>query len=302
MRKTGRRGTSIRIFLADGTPEGLRVVEKSNWTGRALMTSRTLYPEVRQREEFERPAVYLLRGPAEGQGFDSRIYIGEADAARTRIDSHVRAKDFWTSLILFTSKDENLNKAHVRYLESRLLARAHEAKRAEIDNTNVPQAPALSEADRADAESFLEDMLLIYPVLGVSAFDLLRKPSRGDPRLLLKGKDTEGEGRETPEGFVVYEGSLARADLTPSIQEHYKAAVRLREGLQEQGILVPVPGGLRMTRDYLFGSPSTAAAVLLGRTANGRIEWKDKQAQTLKEIQEEALGKEEAITNEQVDA
>ena len=113
--------TSIRIFLADGTPDGLRLVEKSNWTGRALMTSRTQYPKVRGREEFERPGVYLLRGPAEGQGFDSRIYIGEADVARTRIDSHVRGKDFWTRLILFTSKDENLNKAHIRYLEGMLI-------------------------------------------------------------------------------------------------------------------------------------------------------------------------------------
>jgi hypothetical protein len=266
------------------------------------MTSRAQYPDVRKREEFERPGVYLLRGPAEGQSFETRVYIGEADVARSRLDSHVRDKDFWTSLILFTSKDENLNKAHVRYLESRLLARAHEAKRAEIDNSNVPQTPALSEADKADAESFLEDMLLIYPVLGVSAFDLVRKASRGDPRLLLKGKDAQGEGRETPEGFVVYEGSLARADLTPSIQEHYQAAVRLREGLQEQGILVPDAGGLRMARDHLFGSPSTAAAVLLGRTANGRIEWKDEHGRTLKEIQEEALGKDETAPDKEVEA
>lgn len=230
-----RRGTSIRVVLADGTPEGLRVVEKSNWTGRALMTSRAQYPEVRKREEFERPGVYLLRGPAGGEGFNSRIYIGEADVARSRIDSHVRGKDFWTSLILFTSKDENLNKAHVKYLESRLLAIAQKAKRAEIDNGNAPQPPALSEADIADAESFLEDMLVIYPVLGVTAFDTLEEQIEGVPRLQLSGKDSRGEGGDTAEGFVVYKGATVRASVVKAIPAF---VVSLREKLKEEGVLV----------------------------------------------------------------
>jgi hypothetical protein len=283
-----KKPTSIRIFLADGTPEGLRLVERSNWTGRALMTSRAQYPEVRGRSEFDRPGVYLLRGPAEGQSFDSRVYIGEADVARHRIDSHMRERDFWTTLILFTSKDANLNKAHVRYLEARLVELARSAKRAEVDNSNNPALPALSEVDIAEADSFLDDMLLIYPVLGVTAFDRVRKAEQGQPRLYLTGAETKAEGRETPEGFVVYQGSLGRVESVPSIR-YYKKVIELRESFVGEGLFVVEGRSMRLTQDYLFASPSTAAAVLLGRSANGRIEWKDKAGRTLKELQEAAL-------------
>jgi hypothetical protein len=260
------------------------------------MTSRTQYPKVRGREEFERPGVYLLRGPAEGQGFESRIYIGEADVARTRIDSHVRGKDFWTSLILFTSKDENLNKAQVKYLESGLIGLAQNARRAEIDNGNAPQLPALSEADIADAESFLADMLVIYPVLGVSAFDQIQKAARkGEPRLYLTGADTKAEGRETPEGFVVYEGSVGRVESVPSIK-YYKKVIELRESFVEKGLFVVEGKSMCLAQDYLFASPSSAAAVFLGRSANGRVEWKDKTGRTLKEIQEASLPAEEELS------
>lgn len=131
------RGVSIRLFLADGTPDGLRLVEKSNWTGAALVCSRTQYPEVRGRPEFDRPSVYILTGPSETDDSTHRVFIGEADVGRDRIDNHLRNKDFWTRLTLFTGKDENLNKAHVRYIESRLIELANRAKRSELDNSTA---------------------------------------------------------------------------------------------------------------------------------------------------------------------
>ena len=282
-----RRGTSIRIFLADGSPDGLRIVERSNWTGRAILCSRAQYPEVRGRDEFGRPGVYLLIGPAQRGGTQGRVYVGEADLARVRLDQHMKGKDFWTSLILFTSKDENLNKAHVQYLESRLVALAQQAKRAELENGNVPQAPALSEADRADAESFLDEMLLIYPVLGVSAFEVAGAIGGQAPLLRLAGSGARGEGRDTPEGFLVLAGAIARKDEVPSIHRYTS---ELRSRLLEANVLRPTAEGLELTQDYLFESPSSAATVLMARTANGRIEWKDAEGRTLKEIQEAAIG------------
>ena len=284
-----RRGTSIRIYLADGTPEGLRIVERSNWTGRALMVSRAQYAEVRPRPEFDRPGVYLLRGQPKHGGFNSRIYIGEADTARSRIDRHVRTKDFWDELILFTSKDEALNKAHVRYLESRLLDLANQAKQAEIDNSNAPQLPSLSEPERDDAEAFLEDMLLIYPVLGVLAFEQATPPSgasESSPLLYLKAEAAKGTGRDTSEGFVVYRGAKVRLRTTPSI---HRFLLDLREALINEAVLVRNGEQLELGRDYRFNSPSTAAGVLLGRNTNGRIKWKDETGRTLKEIQDLAL-------------
>ncbi len=282
-----RRGVSVRLFLVDGTPDGLRLVEKSNWTGIAAMCSRAQYPDVRARDEFGRPGVYVLIGPSQSGGSRQAVYIGQADVARDRLDSHLRGKDFWTQLVLFSSKDSNLNKAHVSYLEARLVELAKSAKRADVENGNVPRGPALSEADRADAEAFLEDMLLVYPVLGITAFEVIGEATPSvAPRLTLRGKDTLAYGRDTPEGFVVLQGSKGRLDTVPSMHAYLRD---LRQELITAGVLEIRPEGLVLVQDYRFDSPSTSAGVLLGRSSNGRVEWKDDQGRSLKELEEAAL-------------
>jgi hypothetical protein len=276
-------GTSIRLFLADGDPDGLWVVEKSNWTGVALVVPRSIFTHVRAtREEFTRAGAYVLVGPSETNPERERIYIGEADVLRPRLDTHYANKDFWTRLVLFTKKDSSLNKAHVRYLESRLVTLAHHAGRAEVENTTAPQLPAMSEAEVADTEAFLDDMLLIYPVVGVRAFEELRTLEAGEERLHLQGPGATAEGKQTADGFVVLAGSIARTDTVPSIHAYMK---ELRETLLGEGVIEQAPEGLRFLRDHLFNSPSTAAGVVLGRAANGRTEWKDATGRTLKEIQ-----------------
>lgn len=280
------KGVTVKIFLADGTPDGLKIVEKSNWTGIGVMCSRSQYPDVQNRSEFDGPGVYVLLGPSDS-GNQSAIYIGEADIARSRLNQHLRSTDFWTSFILFTSKDANLNKAHVRYLESRLVGIALKAKRAYVHNGNTPGLAKLSEANQADIESFLADMLVIYPLLGVSAFALVETiESQTSSKLFLKGKETNAFGREITGGFVVYSGSLARLGDTPTLHNFVKV---LRQNLLESGVLLPQKNQMLLTQDYRFDSPSTAAAAMLGRNANGRIEWKDEQGRTLKEIQSAAI-------------
>jgi hypothetical protein len=277
---------SVRIFIPSGEPEGLRLVEKSNWTGQGLVFPRALYADVRQRPELKRTGVYLLWGPAE-TGQLPRLYVGEGDAVLPRLDQHAKQKDFWTHAVVFTSKDQNLNKAHVQYLEARLVQLAKDAKRAELDNGNVPQLPALSEADAADAEAFLLDLLLCLPLMGAPFFEQsLPKPAKGR-ELLLKAKGIEARGMDTAEGFVVRAGSQAVKEEVPSIHAYL---VELRKTLLAQGVLVPDGPVWRMTQDYAFNSPSTAAGVLLGRSANGRMEWRDAKGRTLKEIQEAELG------------
>jgi hypothetical protein len=283
------RGFSVRIFIPTGNPEGLRIIEKSNWTGQGLMFPRALFPEVRQRPELQRTGVYVLWGPSES-GQLPRVYVGEGDFVRDRLDQHYKQKDFWTHAVVFISKDQNLNKAHVQYLEARLVALAKEAKRAILDNSNVPQLPVLSEADRADAEAFLADVLLCLPVLGVNVFE---KPkisapteSEGAQELFLRAKGIEARGIYTAEGFIVRAGSQAVKAEVPSIPEYLKW---LRQSLLENGVLHDEGNCYRLTRDYTFNSPSTAAGVLLGYGANGRIHWKDAKGRTLKEIQERAV-------------
>jgi hypothetical protein len=286
MSPSPRRGFSLRIFLADGTPDGLRIVEKSNWVGRGLVCPRSRFREAKGRPEFAKTGVYVLRGPSE-VGDLPTVYIGEGDPALPRLERHFATKDFWTSLILFTSKDENLNKAHVQYLEARLTGLARDAKRCELDNGNVPQLPSLSEPDAAEMEGFLEEMLLIYPVLGLNAFERPQARQAPERKLYLRARGITAEGYEDAEGFVVLAGSQVAKDAVPSAHRYL---VTMRQSLAERGIVVPDGDSSRLAQDYTFDSPSTAAGVLLGRSSNGRVEWKDAEGRTLKELQTSAVG------------
>ena len=277
-------GFSVRIFIPSGEPEGLRIVEKSNWTGQGLVFPRSLYADVRKRAELSRTGVYILWGLGEA-GQLPRVYVGEGDALLPRLDSHVKQKDFWTHAVAFTSKDQNLNKAHVQHLEARLVGLATEAKRCEIDNGNVPQLPSLSEADAADAEGYLANLLLCLPIVGVNFFE---KPRASGPRrqdLLLRGKGIEARGYDAAEGFVVRADSRAVKEEVPSIQANLSS---LRQALLDKGVLEDAGDTYRLVQDYTFSSPSTAGGVMLGRSTNGRVEWKDKSGRSLKEIQETA--------------
>lgn len=285
MNTNPRRGFSIRIFVTDGTPDGLRIVEKSNWTGRGVVCPRSQFRDVKARPEFGKTGVYVLRGPSQESDLPT-VYIGEGDPARPRLEQHFARKDFWTSLVLFTSKDENLNKAHVQYLEARLAALAREANRCILDNGNVPQLPSLSEADMAEMDAFLDEMLLIYPVLGLNVFEKPQPERPGARRYHLRGRGIAAEGYEAPEGFVVLAGSQVATDTVPSIHRYM---LTLRTSLQERGVIQQDGAGMKLSQDYTFDSPSTAAGVLLGRTANGRVEWKDADGRTLRDSQTTAF-------------
>ena len=279
---------SLRIFVADGDPDGLRIVDKSNWIGKALVFPRALLPQVKARPELAQTGVYLLLGPRQ-DGDGDMLYVGEGDPIRPRLESHYAQKDFWTRAIGFTTTTAGqLNKAHVQFLESRLMALARAAKRLPLDNANQPAEPSLSEADRADMEVFLGHMLGMLPVLGVHAFEQAPKApaAKAGPVLTCKGKGVQATGYEASQGFVVRAGSQAVADTVPSMALHVRGMYDLRQELIGNGVLGLQGGLYQFTQDYSFSSPSTAAAVVLGRSANGRIEWKAADGRTLKELQE----------------
>ena len=285
---------SLRIFVADGDPDGLRIVEKSNWIGKALLFPRALLPQVKARPELAQTSVYLLLGPRpDGEG--ELLYVGEGDPIRPRLESHYAQKDFWTRAIGFTTATAGqLNKAHVQFLEARLIALARAAKRVPLDNANQPAEPSLSEADRADMEVFLAHMLGMLPVLGVHAFE--QAPAApvsaavgafpASPALLYcMGKGVEATGYESTQGFVVKVGSQAVKAVTASFAQMVGTA-ELRADLLKNGVLVPEGDALRFTQDYVFSAPSAASDIVLGGCTNGRIQWKDAQGRTLKALQE----------------
>lgn len=279
---------SLRIFVADADPDGLRLVERSNWVGKALVFPRSLLPKIKQRAELTQTGVYLLLGPRE-DGAGEMVYVGEGDPVRPRLECHFAQKDFWNRAVCFVAAPGQLNKAHVQFLEANLIRLAKAAKRLPLDNANQPAEPSLSEADCADMQVFLENMLGMLPVLGIHAFEQNNQAAVAVAETLLscKGKGVVANGYEATQGFVVKAGSQAVSQPVPSLQQHVRGMFDLREELIGNGVLLPKDGHLHFSQDYVFSSPSTAAAVVLGRSANGRIEWKTGTGKTLKTLQEQ---------------
>lgn len=275
------RPYSIKIFLPGGDPDGLRTIEKSNWSGAGIVIPRALMAEAKTRRELSRTGVYVLVGPAEETGLP-RVYVGEGDPIKPRLDQHATKKDFWTTCIAFTSKDENLNKAHVQFIESRLITLAAQAKRCLLDNGNAPALPSMSEADAAEAEAFLAEMMLCFPLLGLNVFTAPVTQKKAI-LLFIAAKGIKAEGMETQDGFVVKAGSGAVKTEVPSCHAYLK---QLRSALTSNGVLQPAADAFVFAQDYAFQSPSTAAGVVQGRAANGRVDWKTRDGRTLKDLQE----------------
>jgi hypothetical protein len=273
---------TIKLFLPRGDAKSLRTAEISNWTGKAVAAPRTELDELLAREELEKPGVYILTG-SDPETNSPRAYIGEAEIIRDRLKQH-KAKEFWISAIVFVSKDENLTKAHVRYLEHRLLAEATRVNRFTLEQ-NQSGGSKLPESDREDMEVFLAHIRQILPVLGsdiLSPIAQQAKPQQGG-LLFCSIKDAESRGQRTANGFVVFKGSTAVLKQRPST-DTYPYLIAQRRQLIENGTLIEKDGVLVFTKDTEFSSPSAAAAVIHGGSANGLEAWKNKDGKSLKQL------------------
>lgn len=277
---------TIKLFLPRGDAKSLRTAEISNWTGKAVAAPRTELDELLGREELEKAGVYILVGndPLTNA---PRAYIGEAEIVRERLKQH-KAKEFWVSAIVFVSKDENLTKAHVRYLENRLLAEAAQVNRFTLEQ-NQAGGSKLPESDREDMEVFLSRIRQLLPVLGSDILSPIAKASgaKAQPGGLLfcRNKGAEARGQRTPNGFVVFQGSTAVLEHRPSA-DAYPYVIAQRKQLISNGTLAPMNGYLAFAKDAEFSSPSAAAAVVHGGSANGLIAWKAKDGRSLKDLDE----------------
>jgi hypothetical protein len=163
---------TIRMFVPDGNPESIKIVELLNWTGIAVAFPRSTWDRVSSRPEFKRSGVYVLAGSAEGTDDElPTIYVGQGDVIGDRIEAHDGNKDFWDWGYVFVSNGGALNRAHITWLEQALILQAKSAGRCHLDNATQPKEPNLSESDRADTKGFLREMLRILPLLGVRVFE-----------------------------------------------------------------------------------------------------------------------------------
>lgn len=294
-------GKSIRLFMVDGTPQGILTLEVMNWTGHALVAPRSRIAEMIKRPEMTRTGVYFLTGP-DPEGLDRLcVYVGETDNVGKRLVQHSKdeTKDFWEKACVITSKDMNLTKAHVRYLESRLISIAGQSGYAKIFNNTAPQYDYLPEADIADMEYFITQIRLIMPVLG---FEFLREKPSNDAvnkevksnnmpsfEIVSKKHGIKAEAIENSNGeFVVVMGSEAQPKW---MGKNYTSYYHLFSTLHAEGkIKVGLDGKGVFQENIVFSSPSSAAAVVYGRAANGRTAWKLKDSnKTYEDWQNEIL-------------
>lgn len=287
-------GKKLTVFMIDGTAYGPRLSEIGNWVGKAIYSPRASVNKIMNRSEFDNPGIYCLKGDPTDDAYDEKIYIGEAENIKARLKQHLSDpnKDF-KELIFFVSKDELLTKTQIRYLESRLVQLAIEAKTAQIDNGNSPSLPTLHEADISDMEYFLEQIKLILPVMG---FKFLISSTAKQEK--IENKETENfvhetyfirtnsfkaSMKETDQGYIILKGSEAKKKLSNSCTETYR---NLRRKLLETNILVEFDDKLIFAEDAVFNSPSAASNMVLGRNSNGFTEWISEKGKSFREVQE----------------
>lgn len=298
-------GKSLRIYLRDGSVTGIRHAEVYNWTGQAVACPRKRLQELKdwfdELPGTQSTGVYFLFGRRDG---DDTVYIGESENTLERIGQHLPDKDFWNEVVIFTNKDQNLTKAHVQYLEAKLLERTRRRNRYAVANGNCPTAASLAPAERAPMDEFIENMRLVLGALGYRLLEPKSESSSGageetasvdaetegasedylDAIFYFEPGDAEATGELTDEGFLVHEGSTASTNEVDSLGDTY---VRARDDLVQSNRLERDGDVLRFTEDVLCSSPSYAASIVAGSMRSGPRSWKDQNGTSLQEREKE---------------
>tara|TARA_R110001583_G_scaffold195464_2_gene373959 strand:- start:7727 stop:8695 length:969 start_codon:yes stop_codon:yes gene_type:complete len=296
------KGRSIRLFLVDGTPTGIISAEIMNWTGHILYSPRASLAALLKRDETERTGVYVLIGENPSGDDSPKIYIGETENIRRRLYRHNSDldRDFWDHVCVVTSKDNNLTKSHIRYLEAKFIWIAEKVGRSIFENQTRPEYKLLPESDISDMDYFIEQVKTVFPVIGLNIFK--QKP---ELKVLHEDCGNEINSKEISKEIAkedllntsladihVFElrgaGVLARATLIDGEWVVHQSSTAkfvgnspssyslLQDTLLKKGILVPAaePSLLEFVESYAFKSPSAAASVIMGTSRNGRTSWK----------------------------
>jgi len=287
-----RHGKSLKIFLMDGAPNGRWMCELSNWTGKAYKIPRTSYKKILDRDELRNPSVYFLFGYDDSNG-RPLIYIGETEDAIKRLGEHIKDenKDYWVEAIVFVSKDDHLNKAHIKYLESRFYEISKEIDRYQVMNAIQPKKSTVSEAEQSEMEEFIDNARLVVGALGHKVFEPLMPIAEvvqvvddeviSDYLYLKTNRGLSATGLVAPDGFIVLKDSTINSSFSEkALSENI---IKLRNQYLTDGTVVDNI----FLKDVLFSSPSAAADFIYGYSASGPRSWKNSKGKSLKEINEE---------------
>jgi len=279
---------TIQIFLPGGDPRGIRVVEITTGIVRVIEVPRSLLPEFLKMPESDQVALYFLVDKPEDVT-DQKVYIGQSGDLRTRLATHNKEKEFWEKALVLISLTNNLTTTHVQFLEWHGLEATRKAGRYSDENGNGGSKPYTPAPLEADCLEIFDSSRTLLATLGYPIFDPVASagsPTKTEEIFFCKGPGTNAKGLYTQEGFVVLKGSAGRKDNVQSIAG--TADERFRTSLIEAGVMRPEGDTVIFDKDHLFRSPSMAAVALMGRTANGWLEWKSKDGKTLDELKRQA--------------
>lgn len=284
---------NLQVFLPEGTPAGIQIAELTTRIVQAISVPRTHLKQFFERQESQYVGTYFLFG-GEDDGSKPLAYIGQTEDLRQRLRLHDAKREFWTKAVIIVSRTQSFTQAHIKWLEWQSIAQATEANRYKLENGNAGSEPFVTEAIRAEVEEIFETGSLLLQSLGDPIFEpLIARGARnkGDEtdksEWHLKGPSANAKAVLTTDGMVVQAGSLCRKDFVESAKDNPVA--RKRENLVKQGILIEKGKSFEFTEDFPFKSPSGAAAIVLARTANGWVSWKNKDGKTLKEVKRSSL-------------
>lgn len=279
---------TIQIYLPGGDPRGIRVAEVTTRIVQVIEVPRSLLPAFQAMPESTQVAVYFLVGESD-DGTERHVYVGQTGDLHTRLKEHNRAKPFWQRALVLVSRTHSLTQTHALFLEWHSLQAIRAAGRFTDDNGNGGSRPHTPAPMAADCLEMFDTGRTLLATLGFPLFEpVANAPQAGQAAevFVCEASGTQGRGQYTEEGFVVLQGSVGRLQSVPSIQD--TAGHSFRQRLLEQGVMRAEGDTVVFTRDHLFRSPSMAAVALLGRTANGWLEWKTPDGKTLDEVKRQA--------------
>ncbi len=293
-----KRSKNFNLFLMDGEVTGRIKCTMANWTGLAYKIPRSLLDSCKDRADLKQSGVYFLFDKNENG--EDEVYIGQAGIRKNgegilfRVGEHLKDAAYFTEAVMVTTQNNSFGPTEISYLENRFTNLAKEAGRFIVRNGNDPNPGNVTEEKESELEDFIAYSKMVLGVLGYKVFvPYIRKVEKEIPEvksddLILhlsrtikkSGRTIKGTCRRTNEGYVVLAGSMIEEVGYDSISDNLKA---LREKCHKNGEVVDG----KITKDYLFNSPSTASSFLLGVSSNGRDEWKLEDGKTtLKQYEE----------------
>jgi hypothetical protein len=274
------RGKTISIYLPDGNPKGIKICEMPTSVAKGILIPRNKLKDASDYSDLAKVGLYFLVSEKDEADL-AQVYIGEAEELLKRLKQHdTQKEEYWNYAIAFLSTKNNLNKAHVKFLENHCYTQAKDFGRCYVKNSVIPTQSSIIGQEKDFVLDFFDEIRILLGTLGYPIFEETEK--NGTLELFYcKGKDAEATGNFTEEGFMIQNGSKANLTESPSSGSWL---INMRKKLVTEGILKQEGNILLFTKPVELGSPTAAAQAILGRSANGWTEWKSKDGKTIDEI------------------